>query len=461
MRLPLNEAVAATAATLVDAAAAPPSLQVGTDTRTLQPGDAFLALRGEHFDGHEFTAQAVARGASLLIVESDSARVPGVATLIVRDTLKAYMGLAALARDRFVGRVMAITGSAGKTTTKSFLLQLLRTRYGERVIAAPANENNEIGVSKLLLSLSNEAQDAVVVEMGARRSGDIAALVEVARPHVGVLTNVGDAHLEIMGSRPQLEETKWALFSCGAHAVLNSRDDVSRRRSPSLAELPDWFAAWEEDESPSRDAELRPYTALLGNGRLLHRDGAGGTLEHSVEVRVPGLHNHANLAAAIAASAYAGASFAAIAAAIGSVTLPQGRYDRIDVEGLQIIYDAYNANASAMMATLDAFAGEKAARRIAVLASMAELGEESQALHERVGAHAARRVDVLLVSGESAAALARGARRGGLGDEAVISVDTNAAAARWLREHARDDDIVLLKGSRKYQLEEIVEELRS
>jgi UDP-N-acetylmuramoyl-tripeptide--D-alanyl-D-alanine ligase len=142
--------------------------------------------------------------------------------------------------------------------------------------------------------------------------------------------------------------------------------------------------------------------------------------------------------------------------------LPHGRYDRIPVAGgIALIYDAYNANASGMIAALDAFATETATRRIAVLASMAELGAESSALHERVGAHAAGKVDVLLVRGEHAPELARGAKRGGLEAQQIVVVGTNVQAARWLREHARPDDVVLLKGSRKYKLEEIVEELRT
>ena len=275
MRVSLTAAVAATGATLFDAAVAPRTLRVSTDTRTIEPGDTFLALRGERFDGHAFTAEAVARGASLLILERADARVEGVATMVVTDTLDAYMALGALARERFEGRVVAITGSAGKTTTKSFLIQLLAARYGDRVAAPLANENNEIGVTKLMLSLSAETHDVAVVEMGARRSGDIAALVEVARPEIGILTNVGEAHLEIMGSRERLEETKWALFSRGARAILNSRDEVSRRRAPSLPQPPDWFAAFDEIAPPAQDAALRPYAAVLGEVRVLYRDDRG------------------------------------------------------------------------------------------------------------------------------------------------------------------------------------------
>jgi UDP-N-acetylmuramoyl-tripeptide--D-alanyl-D-alanine ligase len=182
--------------------------------------------------------------------------------------------------------------------------------------------------------------------------------------------------------------------------------------------------------------------------------------EYEIQANVPGLHNRANLAAAIAAALELGVSFERLIPEIPTLHLPQGRYDRIAIEGgPRVIYDAYNANASGMIAALDAFADETASRRIAVLASMAELGDESQSLHERVGAHAASAVDVLLVSGDFATALARGARRAGLDASRIVPVRDNSHAAAWLREHATGDDVILLKGSRKYKLEEIVEEL--
>jgi UDP-N-acetylmuramoyl-tripeptide--D-alanyl-D-alanine ligase len=380
--------------------------------------------------------------------------------VLVPDTKTAYMKLAAASRDLFTGRVLAITGSAGKTTTKTLLAALLPARYGDRVLVTTANENNEIGVSKLLLSASNAAHDVLVIEMGARHYGDIAVLVDIARPDVAILTNVGDAHVEIMGSRERLEEAKWALFSRGARAVLNAGDTVSRRRAASLGRAPHWFAAQASTSAMAAYRQLTPFTGVFGD-RLIHRD-AVASAEHRIDVHLPGLHNRANLAAAIAGALELGVRLEQLLDEIPRLQLPQGRYDRIGLpNGPQLIYDAYNANASGTMAALDAFGEESAARRIAVLASMAELGEESKALHERVGAHAARRVDVLLACGDHAVDLARGATRGGLAVAQIVVLDTNAQAAQWLRDHARADDVVLLKGSRKYRLEEIVEALRS
>jgi UDP-N-acetylmuramoyl-tripeptide--D-alanyl-D-alanine ligase len=458
MNLPLDLAVAATHATLLEPETAPATLRANIDTRTIEPGDTFVALRGERFDGHDFAREAVARGAAMLVLERIEARVDGVPAMLVEDTKAAYLALAGLARELFTGQVVAITGSAGKTTTKAFLAQLAAPRYGERILSSPENENNEIGVSKALLTASNDTHDVLVLEMGARHYGDVAVLVEIARPHFGILTNVGEAHLEIMGSRERLEETKWALFSRGARAILNAADSVSLRRARTLARTPHWFAA----QSPLElEADLDPLTALTGDRRLVHRCD-GRTAEFEIDVRVPGLHNRANCAAAIAGALELDVPLTRIVAEIPKLRLPPGRYDRIAAgDGVHLIYDAYNANASGMIAALDAFASETASRRIAVLASMAELGEESEALHETVGVHAAGRVDVLLVRGEYAAQLARGAQRGGLGEGQIVRIGTNAQAARWLREHVRPDDVVLLKGSRKYKLEEIVEELRT
>jgi UDP-N-acetylmuramoyl-tripeptide--D-alanyl-D-alanine ligase len=226
-----------------------------------------------------------------------------------------------------------------------------------------------------------------------------------------------------------------------------------------LPQPPSWFAAVASEPAPQLRAEFEPLTALVGERRLLVRERGVGS-EYEIETHVPGLHNRVNLAAAIAGARRLGVSLERLIPVIPALQLPPGRYDRLAIEGgPRVIYDAYNANASGMIAALDAFAGETASRRIAVLASMAELGDESQSLHERVGEHAAGKVDVLLVSGDFATALARGARRAGLASSQIVLIRNNAHAAAWLREHATGDDAILLKGSRKYKLEEIVEEL--
>lgn len=431
---------------------APRAFTIVTDTRTLRPGDTFLALRGEHFDGHDFVDEAIDKGAGALIVEKPPA-TNSVPYMIVADTRRAYMDLAAAARARFSGRVVAITGSTGKTTTKHLLALLLEAHFGPSAVASsPANENNEIGVSKLLLNIRPD-QRVIVVEMGARHSGEIAELVNVAVPQIGVLTNIGDAHLEIFGSRERLAETKWGLFSRGAQAVINAKDEISRARTPSLQNPPLWFGegtasgpgVWIEDQST---------LAIVRNGKQER---------FPIDVPFPGAHNRANLAAATAAALLLEIPAEFIARQIGALSLPAGRYETIALDrGPRVIYDAYNANAGGTIASLNAFASEDAQRRIAVLSSMAELGPDAPALHERVGAHAASlKFDYLLVGGDFRASLAAGAAGAGFPRERIVPFTDNAEAAHWLRMQTTDHDVVLLKGSRKYRMEEIVEAFRS
>jgi UDP-N-acetylmuramoyl-tripeptide--D-alanyl-D-alanine ligase len=451
MMLTLERAAAATSAQVRGGDRFPSSMHVITDTRKLQPGDTFLALRGENFDGHAFIRDAVQKGAAAVVVDDAAAIPDDVPALVVDDTKRAFMNLASAARSLFAGRVVAITGSAGKTTTKHLLAQLLAVHYGtDRVLASPANENNEIGVSKLLLSAA--AQHAVlVVEMGARHEGEIAELVQIAHPHIGVLTNIGEAHLEIFGSRDALARTKWGLFSGGAQAVLNADDEESAKRAPSLDSPPLWFGVGKP---------RLPGVWITGERKLIVSNGAQ-TQELPVDIRLPGRHNRQNLAAALAAALLLGVAIEDLAAATADLALPAGRYQAIDVAGnVRVIYDAYNANLSGMIASLDAFACEQAVRRIAVLSSMAELGSDAVQMHERVGAHAAHcGIETLLVGGDYADAIARGALAAGLSRDRIVAFTDNAQAAAWLRAHAEPGDVVLLKGSRKYKMEEIVQEL--
>ncbi|MBV8245784.1 MAG: UDP-N-acetylmuramoyl-tripeptide--D-alanyl-D-alanine ligase [Candidatus Eremiobacteraeota bacterium] len=436
-----------------DVDALPAQLDVSTDSRAVAPGQTYLALRGEQFDGHEFIADAVAKGASAVIAQRRDAIPSGVPACIVSDTTRAYLEIASAARDAFRGSVVAITGSTGKTTTKEFLAQLLAPDV--RVAASPANENNEIGVSKLLLSAPRDT-GVLIVEMGARHPGDIQTLVDAAKPNVAILTNIGEAHLEIFGSRGALADTKWAIFNRGARAVLNARDEISRERARSLGRPARWFGRG------IGDVPAGARGAFVVDRTHFHVvDAKSATYE--THVGVPGDYNVENVAAAAAGALEVGIDGAALAQRFGSLLLPTGRYEEIRLSnGPRLIYDAYNASMSGTIATLDAFAHEPGRRRIAVLGSMAELGVEAPEMHERVGACAAHaRLDALLVGGRFADDLARGARDAGFDSGAIVRFDTNESAVAWLRDNARRDDVVLLKGSRVYKLEEIVEGLRA
>ena len=458
MKIATADALRAADARALGPATLPAELSFSTDTRSLVPGDAFVALRGERFDGHDFLEAARAAGAALAVVDDARAVPPGFPAVVVRDTTRAYLAFAAEARLRSRARFVAITGSAGKTTTKAFLAQVLEHAAPGRVVATPRNENNEIGVAKLLLGVPGDAR-FVVVELGARHAGEIAPLALAARPETALLTNVGEAHLEVFGSRAQLAATKWGIFASGARRVLNVADETSRAFAERDGLPATWFGVSADAETP------RGETALVLDGRDELRLRVPGhperTFRTGTGIRFGGDHNLANAAAAAAAAFDLGLEPATIAAALGTLALPAGRYERSSVAGFDVIYDAYNANFSGMLAALSSFARENASRRIAVLGSMAELGDDAPAMHRTVGAAAAEAgLATLLVGGDYASELTRGALEAGMPADRIVAFADTPAAAAWLRQHARGGDLVLLKAARKYKFEELLAELR-
>jgi UDP-N-acetylmuramoyl-tripeptide--D-alanyl-D-alanine ligase len=464
VKIPLGRALEAANARLLGSTSLAEPMAFSTDTRTLGSGDAFVALRGERYDGHDYVRAALAAGARVLVVDDPNVVPEGVPALAVENTTHAYLAFASVARARSTARVVAVTGSAGKTTTKNFIAHILRCAQGGRVVATPANENNEIGVAKVLLSIPEDAA-FVVLEFGARKFDEIVPLARAASPEVAVLTNVGDAHLEIFGSHERLAQTKWGIFATGARRVLGSSDERTRELAAVAGDgvATTWFSLDARGDNPPADAAA----VLYGRDRLVyepHRATAPSVLSHAyaTDVRVPGDHNRQNAASAAAAAFDLGLDGSAIAAALESLELPPGRYERIDIGTFAVLYDAYNASMSGMLATLAAFAQEPAVRRIAVLGSMAELGADAPEMHARVGAAAAlAKVDMLLVGGDYADALTSGARAAGYEADRIVSFASNAVAAAWLENNARAGDLVLLKASRRYRLEEIVERLRS
>jgi UDP-N-acetylmuramoyl-tripeptide--D-alanyl-D-alanine ligase len=456
MRLPTLEAIEAARARVLGANVLPEALLLQTDTRAIERGATFLALRGERFDGHAYVEEAFARGAVCAIVD-DAAAVPaGRAALVVRDTLQAYLDLGGLARSRVRGTVVAVTGSTGKTTTKQFLLALLRGA-GIAVTATPENENNEVGVAKFLCGLEDGDERVAIVEMGARKHRDLDVLVAAARPDVGVLTNVGEAHLEIMGTRERIAETKWAVPSGARRAVLNLDDAVSRERAHALAAPPTWYGI--DDERPPHGE--RAVVIETDAAWTIAADGA--TQTHRIAIGFPGDHNRRNLAGAFAAAVLCselgsnGASVSALAEAVRTVSLPHGRYEIVELpDDVRLVFDAYNASLSGTLATLATFGREEAERRIAVLGSMAELGDDAPSMHEKIGEIAATRAHVVLAGGTFAADTARGVEaKGGI----VVRYAGNDDAIAWLHANVRRGDAILLKGSRKYKMEQIAEAL--
>lgn len=445
---------AAVAQTSADAQSLPAQFRPSTDSRTIVPGETFVCLRGERFDGHEYAAQAISRGAAAVVAD-DTARIGAtqVPVIRVRDAKEAYLAGAAAARKAFAGQVIAITGSTGKTTTKEFTAQILAAR--RRVLATPQNENNELGVAKVCYQM-DERSDIAVLEFGARHPGEIAQLVGIAKPDIGVLTNIGEAHLEFFRDQEQLARTKFALVEGGARQVLSAGDSWSRMLAAEAGI--DARAMWIRLVGDPIMAGIMLEAGTPSEGKVAVTMSAS----HAFAAwRLFGEHHLRDALAAAGAAILAGLSFEDALGGFGDLRLPAGRFETHRASnGATIIYDGYNASPSSMRQALRSFAEIPANRHVAVLGSMAELGPEAPRHHEAVGAAAAQSgADWIYAGGDFAEAIAKGARDAGAPADRVLVYADNAAALASLRRVLAAGDCVLLKGSRVQHLEEILEAL--
>lgn len=410
-----------------------------TDSRTVAPNEVFVALVGETFDGHRFLEDVQAEGAIAAIVSHpvDS----GLPQILVPDTLAAYQAIARWWRQQCPAKIVAVTGSVGKTTTKELIAAVLETQG--KVLKTQANYNNEIGVPKTLLALTPE-HDYAVVEMGMRGRGEIALLSQIAQPDVGMITNVGTAHIERLGSEEAIAQAKCELLAempAASVAVLNA--DNSRLMETAAA-------VW-SGKTVTYGLERGDVRGIL-NGAQIEVTG------HSLPLPLPGRHNALNYLGAIAVAQVLGLDWAPLEAGL-AVTLPAGRAQRYDLPNDIVLLDeTYNAGLESMVAALAVLAEMPGSRRIAVLGTMKELGEHSVRLHRQVG-EAVRRleIDLLLVLADEAEQEAMRAGAASIPSEAFGSRE--ALVAR-LGELVRSGDRILFKASRAVGLEKGVEALR-
>lgn len=427
---------------------------VSTDTRTLAPGQLFVAIRGERYDGHDYLRQAVERGAAALLVARNGLAELGVPALRVDDTVAALGALARGHRQRFTGPVLAITGSNGKTTTKELCAAILGAA-GLRVRKTPGNLNNQIGLPLSVLALEPSDQ-VLVVEMGMNHPGEIDWLASIAEPDVGAITQVAPAHLGPMGSLEAIARAKGELLDHirpAGCAVLNADDPnvmAQRPRFAGRALLFGFGAQADFRGEPERAGRAFRLVCPLGDAR--------------VTPALPGRHivEDALCAAAIAhASGLLGErGLDALVAGIEGFRGVPGRLAlRESAGGLTVLDDSYNANPHSVRAALDALESVRDGRRtVAVLADMLELGAEAGRLHAEVGRCAAERhVDVLVAVGPLSEATARAARDAGVPD--VVHSDDAEDAIRELRGLVRAGDLVLVKGSRSMRMERAVQAL--
>ncbi len=411
------------------------------DGRQAEPGGLFVAFVGDQVDGHDYAGQAGAAGA-VAVLGSRATQLP---TVVVDDVQAALQKLAAHVVARLRGRltVVALTGSQGKTGTKDLVAAVLSR--SAPTVATTGSLNNEIGVPLTMLR-TDAATRFLVLEMGARHIGDIAALTALVAPDIAVVLNVGQAHLGEFGSRAAIARTKSELvagLAPGGTAVLNADDPrVTAMRALTDGPVLTFGRAEHADLrvlDPQLDGQGRPSFTL--------RSAEAST---PVSLRVVGAHQALNASAAAAVGLAAGVPLAESAAALAGAGLSPWRMEARALDcGAMLLNDSYNANPDSTRAALDALAAVEGERRIAVLGTMLELGEESEAEHRGIGEYAAARADVVAVVGESARPIAQGA-----GERAVTLADNDVAVA-WLRDRLAAGDVVLVKASRGVRLDEV------
>jgi UDP-N-acetylmuramoyl-tripeptide--D-alanyl-D-alanine ligase len=426
------------------------------DSRAASPGALFVALPGERADGHAFVHDALARGAAAALVRRGW-EGPG-SVVEVQDPARALIDLARNERGNLRATVVGITGSTGKTSTKDLTAAVLAERFV--VAASPASFNNEVGLPLTILSATEETE-ALVCEMGSRGPGHIRLLCEVAGPHVGVVTNVGVAHMELFGSPEALRDAKAELPEAlppGGTAVLNADDAVARsfaKRTPAATVV--LFGTGDDAQVRARGISVSRETGAA-DFELITPGGSA-----RVRLSVPGEHMVANALAAAAVGWSLGMSADKAAPALEGASVSAGRMQVVRAGGIRVVDDSYNANPASMAAALKAarwMAGRS--RCVAVLGHMAELGPISHEQHLRIGELVARLgIDRLVVVGPEASLIAVGAEREGVEPDHVDLCDDVSQAIDVLTGMVRPGDLVLVKASRVARLERVVEALRA
>jgi len=428
--------------------------KVSTDSRTIKPGELFVALRGENFEGHDFVEASAKDGATGALVNLNWAgNVPdNFALLRATDTQQAYQTLAANYRRSLALKVLAITGSNGKTSTKDFAASVLARRF--RVTKTEGNFNNHVGLPRTILEATSE-DEVGVWEIGMNHPGEIAALSKIAAPDAAIITNIAVAHIEFMGSREAIATEKGALAEAvepQGTVILNADDPFSegiaaRTRAKVV------FAG--TTDGAVRAIEIRQSA-----------DGSEFTIvegAHRCRAQLPvaGSHMVQNALLAVAAGRAFGLSIEECAAGLAAAPLTKARLQIKEIGGVQFLDDSYNANPDSMKAALRTLVELDAeGKRIAVLGEMRELGTESERGHREVGETAATLgVDQLITIGDAAELIAKGARTAGL--DKVSSARSTTEAARLLGEIAEPGDFVLIKGSRSARTEEVIEQFGS
>lgn len=424
------------------------------DTRTLQEGDCYIGIKGEHFDGNSLYEQALEKGAKVCIVEKTTAvtkEFSGKTILMVEDTIKALQELATYKRELYKIPVIAITGSTGKTSTKDMIASVLSEHY--QVLKTKGNYNNHLGVPLTILRLKEES--AMVVEMGMNSLGEISVLTKIAKPTMCVITNVGTSHIGKLGSRENILRAKLEILEGmqkDGILIFNNDNDLLR--------------AWNEKQNTylTKTFGINFLSNVMAEEIQLEESYScfiAKTVRESFAVNVPvaGKHFIYNSLCAIAVAQELQMTKEEIQKGIKKLELTKQRMDILKMKnGVTIINDCYNANYESMKVAIEYLASTKEKRKIALLGDMLELGEFSKELHEKVGEEVVKHtIDKLITIGDAASIIAEKAKRLGMKD--VICYHEKKEAIKQLQQELRKGDIVLIKASNGMHFDKIVESL--
>jgi UDP-N-acetylmuramoyl-tripeptide--D-alanyl-D-alanine ligase len=430
---------------------------VSIDSRNVKEGELFVALKGDRFDGHDFVLDAIKKGAWGALVERTALEQKFLNLgalkniLPVEDTLYALQEMAHLHRKKFMIPVVGITGSNGKTTTREMLASILKLKGP--VLKNEGNLNNHIGVPLTLLKM-NDRHWVGVIEMGMSAPGEIDTLTRLAMPTIGVITNIGPAHLEFFGTTDKVAQAKGELLDnlkSEASAVLNADDaHFSILKKKFAGRLITFSIANKADVTASNVRQEKEYSDMT-----ITTEG----VRINVRLRAVGIHNVYNALAATAAALAVGVTIDVVKFGLDDFLPVAGRSEIKKLEGRTVLADYYNANPASMEAAIKTLVSLKSGMKaIAVIGDMLELGEKSAEAHREIGRTAARnKVDLLITVGEQGTYVEKGALEAGMKAEQVLGAISHENAGRLLKQLTHPGDVILIKGSRGMKMEKILE----
>ena len=447
--LSLSQVAAMSGSTLVAGNPDAKALRICKDTREIRQGDLYVALRGGNYDGNNFIAEAASKGAvaALCDAEPPLGLPASFGILSTPDGLSALTLIASAWRSLLTLKPIVVTGSSGKTSVKDMTAAVLGTKF--RVSATTGNLNNQIGLPLSILKTDWE-DEAAVWEIGMNHRGEIAPLAGLARPEIAIITGIGTAHIEFLGSRDEIAKEKGDLFErlpTSGFGILPADDDfVSELRGRTSARIVTVGIGQGDLRAIDLKADLEGSSFVI--------EGEFGRAE--ARIPIPGRHMVGNALLAVAAGALSGIPLGDCVEGLKKTELTGGRLTRLERKGATILDDTYNANPDSMVAALETLRSlPYSGRKIAVLGRMGELGEHAAEGYTRVGRSAVSMCDILVSIGEEASSMAKSAVEKGFSNVHIVS--DNKDAARLVSSLAVTGDVILFKGSRSARLEEVIQ----